>query len=217
MMLNQTRTLGAIAGLFTGALLLAGCGQSTPAPVPSSGGVSTPAPAAGIAAGDSSSTPVNEPAPWTHAGGQQIDNPDCTASDIKVDLQAQPDRPGVLLMAATNKSEKTCNVSGWADITATDMSGADSKIPVEKVKIPGGPTKFELAPGKTAFAGVRLNLGDKGGDVTVTGFQVKVPGVNGPVNANFLDTKGKSSVPQIPLKSLKVGTLQPVAQGVTVF
>ncbi|QIZ35023.1 DUF4232 domain-containing protein [Saccharopolyspora sp. ASAGF58] len=217
MILNETRTIGAIAGLFTGALLLAGCGQSTQAPVPSSGGVSTPAPAAGIPAGDSSSTPANEPAPWTHAGGHQIDNPDCTASDMKVDLQTQPSRPGVLLMAVTNKSEKTCDVSGWADITPTNMSGADSKIPVEKVKIPGGPTQFELAPGKTAFAGVLLNLGDKGADVTVTGFQVTVPGAAGTVDASFLDTAGKSVDPQIPLKSLKVGTLQPVAQGVTAF
>ncbi|SDZ58323.1 Protein of unknown function [Saccharopolyspora shandongensis] len=235
MMLNRPRTLGAIAGLFSGALLLAGCGQpaSTPA-APTLGAVNTPATAAGIAAGDSNPQQADESVSKatgetaresSGAGSGHQSITECAASDFAVDLTVQPNRPGVLLMAVTNKSKQDCHVNGWADIAPVDMSGkAHTEVPVQKVEIPGGPTEVTLNPGETAFAGVLVERGDKADPNTVvaTGFSVSVPGVDGPVNANIVGIDGTSTengglYAEFPLKSMKAGTLQPTTQGVTVF
>ncbi|MEU6270454.1 DUF4232 domain-containing protein [Saccharopolyspora shandongensis] len=233
MLLNRTRTLGAISGLVGGALLLAGCGQPAAAPQNTQGNADASAPAAGIAPGEfQPGKPSGEgkPSAGTTAGGQatgsgqRTTGAKCTSSDFKVDLNIQPDRPGVLLMALTNKSQKTCDLNGWATVTPLDMSNSTIDAPTQQVEIPGSPTDFSLAPGETGFAGVLIELGDKGDSNTyiATGFQVGVPGASDAVNATIFGTDGTNTgngglYAEFPIKSMKVGSLQPVAQGVTVF
>ncbi|MEV0058169.1 DUF4232 domain-containing protein [Saccharopolyspora shandongensis] len=233
MLLNRTRTLGAISGLVGGALLLAGCGQPAAAPQNTQGNADASAPAAGIAPGEfQPGKPSGEgkPSAGTTAGGQasgsgqRTTGAKCTSSDFKVDLNVQPDRPGVLLMAVTNKSQKVCDLNGWPTVTPLDMSNSTGDVPTQQVEIPGGPTEFSLDPGETGFAGVLIEFGDKGDSNTfvATGFQVGVPGASDAVNTNIIGTDGTSSengglYAEFPIKSMKVGTLQPAAQGVTVF
>ncbi|MEV0705249.1 DUF4232 domain-containing protein [Saccharopolyspora sp. NPDC050389] len=240
MLLNRTRTLGAISGLVGGALLLAGCGQPAAAPQNTQGTASDASEsAAGIApgefhpgqsAGEGKSTSDSKPAAGTTAGGQasgsgqRTTGAKCTSSDFKVDLNVQPDRPGVLLMAVTNNSQKVCDLNGWPTVTPLDMSNSTGDVPTQQVEIPGGPTEFSLDPGETGFAGVLIEFGDKGDSNTfvATGFQVGVPGASDAVNTNIIGTDGTSSengglYAEFPIKSMKVGTLQPAAQGVTVF
>lgn len=245
-MLNRTRTLGAIAGLFSGALLLSACGQPAPTPAPAQGG-SVPTQSGGIApgedaqtangssqnsgngssqAGDSSKPGGNGSRP-TAGGTVHTGKPDkpttaveCTASDYKVDLNVQPDRPGILLMAVTNQSQKDCHLSGWPTVAPVNMAGEEGDVPVQKVEIPGGPTDVTIKPGNTAFAGVKLVLGDKGSSnaVTATGFNVRMPGIDTPINGNIIGTDGSNGgYAEFTVESIQVGTLQPAAQGVTVF
>lgn len=245
MLVNRTRTLGAIAGLLGGALLLAGCGQPAAAPAAQDGATQAAGVAPGrspIQAGDSTSThsdqqhtdgddsrqtastDTNRQSTSTN-GARQPTGTECSAKDFKVDLNVQPGRPGVLLMAVSNTSQKVCKLNGWAEVAPVDMSGAPhTEVPVQKVEIPGGPTEFSLDPGETGFAGVLVEQGDKADPNTVvaTGFNVTLPGVGGPVNSNIIGTDGTetgngSLYAEFPVKAMKVGTLQPVSQGVTVF
>ncbi|WP_285489239.1 DUF4232 domain-containing protein [Amycolatopsis taiwanensis] len=215
MVVDRTRMLGALAGLLGGALLVAGCGQqpaSSPSPAP---GSSSASPAPGIAVGDS---PVQAANPTS---GQQAGGGSCTAKDFKVDLNVQPDRPGILLMAVENTSKKVCKLNGWAAVAPMDASGSTFNVPTKKVEIPGSPTQVDLPPGTNAFAGVRIELGSKADDRVATGFDVTLPGVSDPVNGNIVGTDGTDSnsglYAEFPVKSMQVGTLQPAAQGVTVF
>ncbi|MBB5154558.1 DUF4232 domain-containing protein [Saccharopolyspora phatthalungensis] len=212
---NRTRMLGAIAGLFTGALLLAGCGQpvSDSAVSPSEVGWSSRTPS-GVATSASLVDSNNSAQP---TGAK------CSAADFAVDLNVQPGRPGILLMAVTNRSTWVCSLNGWADVVPQDMAGTSRPdVPSEQVEVPGAPTEISLASGETAFAGVRLELGDKADDHTVvtTGFRAHLPGAEGTVNADIIGTGGSAygaGYPEFPIKSMQVGSLQPSAQGVTAF
>lgn len=223
MVVNRIRTLGTLAGLLGGALLLTGCGQpaSAPSPAPANPAAATPAAAAGDSPVQTTGTASSQQATGSNSGRQPGGSP-CTAKDFKVDLNVQPDRPGILLMAVDNTSKKVCKLNGWPDISPMDASGTNFTVGINKVAIPGGPTEFDLPPGTTGFAGVEIQLGSKADDRVATGFTVALPGAGAPVNANIIGTDGTSTgnnglYAEFPIKSMKVGTLQPVAQGVTVF
>lgn len=191
MSLTKTRKFGAAAALFSGALLLVGCGQATgSAPE----GLSNAAVQQGGSAEDISASP-------------------CAAEDYKVDLIPQPDRAGVFLMAVTNNSDETCPVSGWASLTPENMAGEPLEVPTENVEIPGGPTEISLEPGRTAFAGVHMELGDKNEVPTASGFKAGFQDTSGEVNVNI--DSGDQEYLEFPIESMQIGTLQPSAQGVT--
>ncbi|MEU5852133.1 DUF4232 domain-containing protein [Saccharopolyspora shandongensis] len=214
-MINRTRTLGAVAGLFTGALLLAGCGQAAPS-APSDGG------SANAQTQTGSQTSSQTPDPVLGHGGQgSITPPDssCSAKDFKVELNVQPDRPGILLLAVTNNSKRTCHLNGYPTVVPTDMSGqAHNDLKAKQVEIPGKPVAVDLTPGTTGFAGLQIIQGDKADSnaITATGFNVSVPGVSGAINADIVGTTD-GGVAEYTIKSMNVGSLQPSSQGVTVF
>lgn len=221
MVVNRIRTLGALAGLLGSAALLAGCGQQASAPSPATGNAANPAPAAAAGGSPVQTTSSASSQPATGTGGRQSTSP-CTAKDFKVELTVQPDRPGILLMAVENTSKKVCKLNGWPDVVPMDASGTNFTVGVNKVAIPGGPTEFDLPPGTNGFAGVEIQLGSKAVDRVATGFTVTLPGAGAPVNANIIGTDGTSTgdnrhYAEFPVKSMKIGTLQPIAQGVTVF
>ncbi|MGP4016847.1 DUF4232 domain-containing protein [Saccharopolyspora sp. 5N708] len=209
MLLNRTRTLGAIAALLGGALLLSGCGQRATDAAPSPDQDSS-------IQGDGAASEISA-AGAAGANGVQPVESSCSASDFAVDLNVQPDRPGVLLMAVTNNSRQSCALDGWVDLVATNMAGEPlTDIPTEKVEMPGAPVEINLDPGEAAFAGVHLELGDKADADTfvATGFTATPPGTAGSTNADIIGI-GDGQYTEFPIKSIQIGTLQPAAQGVT--
>ncbi|MCI2419701.1 DUF4232 domain-containing protein [Saccharopolyspora sp. K220] len=204
-MLNRTGTLGSIIGLFGGVLLLAGCGQpaADSAPAPAQGGsIQRDGAMSEISAGSAGANAVSS---------------NCSATDFSVDLNIQPDRPGVLLMAVTNDSQQSCTLNGWVDLAATDMAGDPiTEVPTERVEMPGAPMEINLDPGESAFAGVHLELGDKADPDTFvgTGFTATPPGTAGSTNAEIIGANGEQYF-EFPIKSMQIGSLQPSAQGVT--
>lgn len=212
-MLKRTRTAGTAAALVSGALLLAGCsggqGATNAAAAPEKSGAdsgSASSPAEGqSSSGGSSSTSGN------------VSASNCSAQDFKIDLNAQPGKPGAFLLAMTNNSDKACELGGWVDLTPTDAKGEPTDVPMQNVEVPGPPEDLTLEPGRTAFAGVQAEQGSKDDSDTkvATGFTAKPSNMDGEVDANLVGTDGSSAeAPQLPIKSLKVGTLQPTSQGV---
>lgn len=199
-MLKRTRTAGTAAALIGGALLLAGC---------SGGQNATNAATAPEKSGSDASS--------GQSNGNSASN--CSAEDFKIDLNAQPGKPGAFLLAMTNNSDKACELGGWVDLTPTDAKGEPTDVPTENVEVPGPAEHLTLESGKTAFAGVQTEQGSKtDSDAKVaTGFTAKPSNMDGEVNANVISTNGNSEeAPQLPIKSLKVGTLQPTSQGVAI-
>ena len=192
MSLNRTRTLGAVAGLVGGALLLAGCGQ-----------------AAGTGPEGLSNAAVQQ-----DGTGEGISASPCSAEDFNVDLIPQPNRPGVLLMAVTNQGDEPCALNGSPTVTGMNMANEPIDVPVEHVDHPGAAMDIRLEPGESAFAGTHLELGGKQDPDTyvATGFTVNLPDIGGTVQA---DISSEEEYLEFPVKSIQVGTLQPSAQGVT--
>ncbi|WP_214370620.1 DUF4232 domain-containing protein [Pseudonocardia sp. H11422] len=132
-----------------------------------------------------------------------------------MDLNAQPDHPGEFLLALTNTSDKSCDVGGWVDLVPRNMADEPiTQVPTDKIEHPGAPVQIKLEPGRTAFAGVRAELGDKADPNTyvASGFTAAPTDMDGEVNADVVGSEGQPV--QIPLKSLQIGTLQPITDGV---
>ncbi|MGW1677056.1 DUF4232 domain-containing protein [Saccharopolyspora sp. NPDC002376] len=212
MLLNRTRMLSVAVALAGGVALLSGCAQgATNAPAPTQGTNSV-----------TSDQATGETDAKTERASNETSSKDeaaCSSDSFKVELNVQPGRPGILLLAATNESEQTCTVNGYPSLVGTDMSGADIDVPTKQVDVPGAPISFEVGPGQTAFAGVKIETGDKSdSDVRVaTGFKASMPDGEGDVNADIVIDPGAGDYAEFPIKSMEIGSLQPTAQGVTVF
>ncbi|RKT53655.1 uncharacterized protein DUF4232 [Saccharothrix australiensis] len=128
------------------------------------------------------------------------------------------DKPGVGLLAVTNRGTTPLTVQGWPIPSFTNLSGAPAAIPVEQVLIPGEGPSITLQPGQTAFAGVQLALGDAASGSAIGSMKVEVPG-GASAEATLIGTDGRpiSDPGSLKVSSAKVGTLQPTAQGVLVF
>src|SRR5207244_395996 len=108
------------------------------------------------------------PAPAPQAG---------PCSTVKVDLNLQPDRPGVALLTLTNASQRTCVVKGWVDLRL-QLADGNTNGEVRKVNQPGPPTSITLRPWTTAFAGVKWTPCDKADEdcIVGTGFSAAATG-----------------------------------------
>ncbi|MER7078503.1 Protein of unknown function [Saccharopolyspora kobensis] len=203
-MLNRTRVLGTVAALAGGIAMLTGCSQgATNSPVPASNAAVVGQP---------------EQGERQQADGTQPDistEGPCAVEDVAVTLTPQPDRPGIFLMTAVNNSPEACYVDGWGGVVPLDMTGSAFEVPTEHVKIPGEPTNMRLEQGETAFAGVKMELGDKNDpNVRVAnGFNAFMPNVEGTTNAKVAG----ADYYEYPVVSIQIGSYQPSAQGVTVF
>jgi Protein of unknown function (DUF4232) len=144
---------------------------------------------------------------------------DCSASDFGVDLNVQPDLPGVLLMSLRNDSQHVCTVHGFVELVGTDMAGEElTQVSTASVAIPGVAEDVTLDPGESAFAGVHIEVGDKADPNTfvATGFNAYPPSNDGgSVNANIIGVNGDGDQYfEFPMKSMEIGTLQPSRVGV---
>ncbi len=199
MMLKRTRTASAAAALAGGALLLAGCG--------------------GQAATNSAVAPESQQgdAPGAVDIGKSSD---CTAADFTYRLDAQPQHaPGSYVLSMKNTSDKPCQVDGYPVLTPKAMDGKEFQVPSQDADVPGAPEEFVVDPGKSAYAGVKFELTDKGDpDAKVaTGFNAKASNMNGPGgNVDEISPSDPETGTSIPVKSVRVGTMQPIDQGLNV-
>ncbi|GAB3684500.1 DUF4232 domain-containing protein [Saccharopolyspora tripterygii] len=199
-MVKRIRTIGAATALLGGTLLIAGCG-----------GQAATSSAATLNDTGSHAASANARTPQ----GDDISAFNCSATDFEIKLQAQPD-PSQYLLTMTNTSDEACQLGGWVNLTPTNMANEPiEEIAGKNVEIPGGPQDITLEPGRTAFAGVHADLGDKGDPNTyvTSGFLATPSDMSGSVNAPVNSTNNEP-VTEIPLKGLQVGTLQPSPQGV---
>ena len=208
MMLKRARTLGATTALLGSALLLSACGGQSAqnfAAAPANPGADT---------ARSDTARGSTPPEATH-NNNDIGTTSCKTEDFKLDLNAQPQRPGEYLLALTNNSGKPCDVGGWVNFTGYGFeAGQQFQIPTEKVEVPGPVEDFQLQPGRTAFAGVKFNV-DQNAARHATGFRATADKLSGSTDVNLVGTNGKPADDlNLPIESIQIGTLQATSQGV---
>ncbi|MEU5691844.1 DUF4232 domain-containing protein [Actinosynnema sp. NPDC020468] len=167
----------------------------------------------GSSSGSTSGAATTTGRPTTTAGQPST----ATDAAVRAELTMQgSDKPGVGLLTVTNDGSAPVTVRGWPRPTFTDLSGAPAEIPVEQVAVPGEGPSITLEPGRTAFAGVALSTGDDG--TAIDTMAVEVPGA-GTARVTFVGTDGRpvTDPSRLKVSGVRVGTLQPAAQGVLVF
>ncbi|HEX7305859.1 DUF4232 domain-containing protein [Lentzea sp.] len=141
---------------------------------------------------------------------------DKTQSAIKAELTMQG-KPGLGLLTATNRGSAPVTFQGWPKLSFTNAAGEPAAIPVEQKLVPGEGPSITLQPGQTAFAGVLMDL-DGGNSFALNEMTAELPGT-APAKVTFIGTDGQpiADVGKLKVSEVKVGTMQPAAQGVTVF
>ncbi|MEW2499785.1 DUF4232 domain-containing protein [Amycolatopsis sp. CA-161197] len=142
-----------------------------------------------------------------------------SAETFHAELTLQPDQ-NVALLTLENRGKTTVTLKGWPKLRFLGADGSPLGFPIHDVEIPGAATAVTLKPGTTAFAGVKWTLGDKADPdaFVASNFEATPPGTTGTTNIDLIGLDGQTvQVPQFPIKSVEVGTLQPAAQGVLVF
>jgi hypothetical protein len=182
-------------------ILLAGCGGSNQ----SAGSSSSAAPT-------TTTTTTSTPATThTTSASHQAGT---TAASFKADLTVQGE--GSALLTLTNSGSQSVTIQGWPTLKFLGANNGALAVPEQKVEKPGAAPSITLAPGRTAFAGIKWVLGDKAETSTFVATSVTVaPPNHTAVKANLIGTDGKvAGYLELPLKSVQVGTLQPSSQGV---
>jgi hypothetical protein len=135
---------------------------------------------------------------------------------VKVELTMQG-KPGLGLLAATNQSTAPITFQGWPKLTFTNPANQPAAIPVEQKLVPGEGPSITLQPGQTAFAGVQLDV-DDADSAAINEMTAELPGL-APAKVTFVGTDGQviADTTRIKVSEAKVGTMQPVTQGVLVF
>lgn len=182
-------------------ILLAGCGGSTQ----SSGSSSSAAP---------TTTTTTASAPATTHTTSASHQAGAAAASFKADLTVQGE--GSALLTLTNSGSQSVTIQGWPTLKFLGANNGALAVPEQKVEKPGAAPSITLAPGRTAFAGIKWVLGDKADTSTFVATSVTVtPPNHTTVKANLIGTDGKvAGYLELPLKSVQVGTLQPSSQGV---
>ncbi|MEV6240439.1 DUF4232 domain-containing protein [Lentzea sp. NPDC051838] len=137
------------------------------------------------------------------------------AIEVKLTLQG---KPGLGLLAATNNGKAPVTFQGWPKLTFTNPANQPAAIPVEQKLVPGEGPSITLQPGQTAFAGVQLDVDDDANSFAINEMTAELPGLV-PAKVTFIGTDGQpiADVSKMKVSEAKVGTMQPVTQGVLVF
>jgi hypothetical protein len=117
----------------------------------------------------------------------------------------------------TNHGAQSVTIHGWPTLKFLGADNAPLAVPERKVEQPGPGPSITLAPGRTAFAGVKWVSGDKADASTFVATSVSLtpPSHTTAVNVHLIGIDGKSGgYHELALKSVEVGTLQPSSQGV---
>ena len=146
-------------------MALTACGSSSSGSSASGGSSPTAAPRTTATAGQvgdtgNSSGGTNGSSNGGSNGGTGGGIANCTAGDLKADLEHQPEVTGTIfsswMLMVTNTSSGRCHLYGYPSFGMKDGSGAllaGSKTTY--TPYPGAAVSIDLAPGGTAFAGVK--------------------------------------------------------------
>ncbi|MEV6632726.1 DUF4232 domain-containing protein [Actinoplanes sp. NPDC051470] len=203
--------------------------------------VAGPAPSATSETVDESTAPADSPTTQVYASppeGQAYDDdagpadlaPDdggkgrarnCANDGLQVTVTLQPDRGDRAargLVAVTNTGKRACSVEGRVMIWLTNVAGEVVKVPATQVNEPGAGTAISLRPGRSAFQGIKWAPCDKGNESCPTGNGLGFS-VNGSTGGPGAELSGfpRPESSGITMKSLRIGTLQPVTQGVVAW
>ena len=162
--------------------------------------------------GQATST-TSEAAPTSSSGATS----DKQKPAVKAELTMQG-KPGLGLLTATNQGSAPITFQGWPKLAFTNPANQPAAIPVEQKLVPGEGPSITLQPGQTAFAGVLLDLDDNANSFAINEMTAELPGLV-PAKVTFIGTDGQpiADLTRLKVSEAKVGTMQPAAQGVTVF
>jgi hypothetical protein len=172
--------------------------------------------------GEAGSTGGTSKARQTTATARAVPNAGvsaCRNADLKttVTLQGNDDYPTLRAMVTvTNSSKHTCSLTGWASFTPTNAAGQPVSVPSRQVNQPGPAESFTVAPGISAFAGIKWISDDEDSSWS-NGLRVSVSGPAAGAPWATLEEFGDLTRNPIRMKSLQVGTLQPSHQGVVAW
>ncbi|WP_285689290.1 DUF4232 domain-containing protein [Actinoplanes sp. NBRC 103695] len=169
----------------------------------------------------SSSIPTEPPLDEDAGSGGSSEDGACRNDDLEVTVTLQPSRDDDAhrgLVAVTNKGDEPCRLEGRASISLTNAAGEAVDVPTKEVHEPGAAVPITLKPGTSAFQGIKWTSCDKGSATCPAGnglrFSVQ-SSTDGP--AAELDGFPAPEKSNLTMKSLRVGTLQPIAQGVVAW
>jgi Protein of unknown function (DUF4232) len=205
---------------------LTACSSSTPAAgqsattaahgAPGASGAA-PATTGGAAAGGGGGAGGGAAAPG-HGGEGDPSGASVIAASFRAELTIQ--KAGLGLLTLTNVSKNDVTLKGWPTLEFLNAANEPVAVPTQKVNVPGAGPSITVAPGRTAFAGVKWAVGDKGATSTfvATSVQLTPPAGTGRINVSIVGTNGHSGGDvELDMTSAQVGTLQPSSQGVLVF
>jgi uncharacterized protein DUF4232 len=155
----------------------------------------------------------------TSSGGGGSAQPQaCRNDDLEATVTLQPTRAdGAMrgLVAVVNTGQQSCTLDGRASISLVNAADEVVDVPTREVDEPGAAVRITLRPGTSAFEGITWTPCDKGDETCGAGntlrFNVQASTDGPPARLDGFPAPEKSA---ITMKSLQVGTLQPLAQGV---
>ncbi|MFD4671488.1 DUF4232 domain-containing protein [Lentzea sp. NPDC058450] len=152
----------------------------------------------------------------TSASGTSSVTSDKQKPAVKAELTMQG-KPGLGLLTATNQGGAPITFQGWPKLSFTNAANEPAAIAVEQKLVPGEGPSITLQPGQTAFAGVLFDTDDTN-SFAINEMMAELPGMT-PVKVTFIGTDGQpiADMSKLKVSEAKVGTMQPAAQGVTVF
>lgn len=154
------------------------------------------------------------------SGGGKTEAKGCRNDDLDVTVTLQPERDKASrgLVAVTNTGDAPCALEGRAIISLSNAAGETVDVPTEEVDQPGEPVAITLRPGRSAFQGIKWTPCDKGSSTCPAGnglrFNVQASTDGPPADLDGFPAPEKTD---ITMKSLQLGTLQPLTQGVVAW
>ncbi|WP_329564643.1 DUF4232 domain-containing protein [Kitasatospora sp. NBC_01266] len=141
----------------------------------------------------------------------------CHTSELKADVQLQPDFPGKAMVMLTNIGKRSCSVYGYLGYGGLLADNSRVTLNTSRVAYPGPSVAATLKPGTTAFSGLKWSSCDKSDPTchVLAGVIVTPPDETTQLTANVLDDNGRP-LPQLTVSAagFTVGTLQPSNEGV---
>jgi hypothetical protein len=146
----------------------------------------------------------------------------CRTADLTTTVIGQPDRTRgtvrMAMMRLTNASQRTCRLEGWASVTLVNPANEAVPVPTRNVNEPGAPVRTDLQPGAAAWAGIKWNACDKSDDTCGVGNSLRFNLEASTDGASAeLESFPAAERVGITMKSLQIGSLQPIRQGVVAW
>ncbi|GAA2464985.1 DUF4232 domain-containing protein [Winogradskya humida] len=145
----------------------------------------------------------------------------CRTQDMSAVVAMQPSEGGstsTAMVQLTNDGGSVCEVDGWASFSLVNALGEVVEVKTEKVEQPGAPTPTTLKAGSSAWAGIKWESCDKGSSDCPAGnslqFSLEADTDGKPAELEGFPAPEKSN---ITMGSLRIGSLQPIRQGVVAW